>query len=96
MITDGAFENESKTTLINHVICEHFLRQGMLDIAESLIEVPLLFLSLNKSMAVVQLRKEPIFTGLSFLSTLKAKHSKLEVYVVNPFRSKSFITSCIF
>ena len=39
VITDGAFENESKAVQINNVICEHFLRQGMLDIAESLIEV---------------------------------------------------------
>ena len=39
VITDGAFESESRAVQINNVICEHFLRQGMLDIAESLIEV---------------------------------------------------------
>lgn len=30
-------ENREKTKLLNHVICEHFFRQGMLDITDSLI-----------------------------------------------------------
>jgi hypothetical protein len=35
---DGAFDSEESTKDINRVVCEHFLRQGQLDIAESLIE----------------------------------------------------------
>ena len=37
--TDGAYDTETKKAQVNHVICEHFLRQGMLDIAEDLKEV---------------------------------------------------------
>ena len=36
---DGAFEGEEAGQNINHVVVEHFLRQGQLDIAESLIAV---------------------------------------------------------
>ncbi|ELU09727.1 hypothetical protein CAPTEDRAFT_159757, partial [Capitella teleta] len=35
---ETAFAKEEQTSEINQVICEHFLRQGMLDIAESLVE----------------------------------------------------------
>ena len=38
-MTDNAFEGEEKVQQLNNVISEHFLRQGMLDIAESLIRV---------------------------------------------------------
>ena len=31
--------NGEKRNLVNSVVCEHFLRQGMLDIAEDLIKV---------------------------------------------------------
>ena len=31
--------NGEKRNLVNSVVCEHFLRQGMLDIAENLIKV---------------------------------------------------------
>ena len=31
--------NGEKRNLVNSVVCEHFLRQGMLDIAEDLIQV---------------------------------------------------------
>lgn len=37
--TAGVFEGEDKTRQLNEVVCEHFLRQGMLDIAEQLNEV---------------------------------------------------------
>lgn len=36
---DGAFEGEEVGQNINRVVIDHFLRQGQLDIAESLIEV---------------------------------------------------------
>jgi len=36
---DEAFEGEKVGQNINRVVIEHFLRQGQLDIAESLIEV---------------------------------------------------------
>lgn len=39
IITEGACEGEQNQHLLNEVICEHFLRQGMLDIAEALNEV---------------------------------------------------------
>ena len=36
---DGAFEGKEVGHNINRVVIDHFLRQGQLDIAESLIEV---------------------------------------------------------
>ena len=33
------FDDERKTAMLNEVICEHFLRQGRLNIAENLIQV---------------------------------------------------------
>ena len=40
IITDPtAFNNHEKKCQINSVVCEHFLRQGMLEIAEDLIHV---------------------------------------------------------
>lgn len=39
VLTDGACEGEANRQLLNEVICEHFLRQGMLDIAEALNQV---------------------------------------------------------
>jgi len=39
IITEGAFEGEDKKILLNEVVSEHFMRQGMLDIADSLIQV---------------------------------------------------------
>ena len=40
IVTDPtAFNSGEKRNLVNSVICEHFLRQGMLDIAEDLIQV---------------------------------------------------------
>ena len=38
VIAEGAFDGD-KSILVNEVISEHFMRQGMLDIADSLIEV---------------------------------------------------------
>ena len=33
------FDEDDKIAMLNEVVCEHFLRQGKLDIAETLIEV---------------------------------------------------------
>lgn len=38
VFTDGAFESDVSQRLLNEIICEHFLRQGRLDIAEALNE----------------------------------------------------------
>jgi hypothetical protein len=43
ILTEGACEGEENQRMLNEVICEHFLRQGMLDIAEALNEVHGLF-----------------------------------------------------
>ena len=37
--SEPTFETPEKMRLLNEVICEHFLRQGMLDIAEKLTQV---------------------------------------------------------
>ena len=37
--SDDIFYGEQREALLNQIICEHFLRQGKLDIAESLSEV---------------------------------------------------------
>lgn len=39
MFTESSFEDEEAKRLLNEIICEHFLRQGKLDIAEALNEV---------------------------------------------------------
>ena len=39
VLTDSAFDKELNVQEINQVIYEHFLRQGQLDIAQSLITV---------------------------------------------------------
>lgn len=44
---ETAFAGPEQTSEINQVICEHFLRQGMLDIAENLVEVSELSASLS-------------------------------------------------
>ncbi|XP_045188845.2 E3 ubiquitin-protein ligase RMND5A-like isoform X1 [Mercenaria mercenaria] len=38
VFTESSFENEETQLLLNEIICEHFLRQGKLDIAEALNE----------------------------------------------------------
>lgn len=39
VFTESALEKEDCKSLLNQIICEHFLRQGKLDIAEALNEV---------------------------------------------------------
>ncbi|KAH9492944.1 E3 ubiquitin-protein transferase rmnd5a [Bulinus truncatus] len=63
VITEGAFDGEWRQRLLNEVICEHFLRQGMLDIAECLNEDANLELSLE--------RKEPFLELHSILEALR-------------------------
>ncbi|KAK7500770.1 hypothetical protein BaRGS_00008014 [Batillaria attramentaria] len=63
VITEGACEGEGSQQLLNEVICEHFLRQGMLDIAEALNEDAGLNLSHG--------RKEPFLELHRILEALK-------------------------
>ncbi|KAI8777676.1 E3 ubiquitin-protein ligase RMND5A-like [Biomphalaria glabrata] len=63
VITEGAFDGEWRQTLLNEVICEHFLRQGMLDIAESLNE--------DASLELSQERKEPFLELHRILEALR-------------------------
>jgi hypothetical protein len=37
VVVDRAFEGQEKTILLNEVVCEHFMRQGMLDVADAVI-----------------------------------------------------------
>ena len=39
VFTDGAFTGDGRRDELNKVIVEHFLRQGMLDISETLVQV---------------------------------------------------------
>lgn len=39
VVVDRAFEGQEKSILLNEVVCEHFMRQGMLDIADAVVEV---------------------------------------------------------
>ena len=41
MTVEDIFCGEEREALLNQIVCEHFLRQGKLDIAESLSEVKL-------------------------------------------------------
>ncbi|GFV76956.1 e3 ubiquitin-protein ligase RMND5A [Trichonephila clavipes] len=62
---EEVFQGTENAKLLNQVICEHFLRQGMLDIAEELIKETGLQMELQK--------KEP-FTELNrILDALKRK-----------------------
>ncbi|XP_041369149.1 E3 ubiquitin-protein ligase RMND5A-like [Gigantopelta aegis] len=63
--TDGAFDGETKIKLLNEVIAEHFLRQGMLDVAEALNEDAMLHLD--------NARKEPFLELHRILGALKVQ-----------------------
>ncbi|RUS89327.1 hypothetical protein EGW08_002934 [Elysia chlorotica] len=63
VITEGAFDGEWKQRLLNEVICEHFLRQGMLDIAESLNE--------DAHLQLPHVRKEPFLELHRILESLR-------------------------
>ncbi|XP_067656917.1 E3 ubiquitin-protein ligase RMND5A-like isoform X1 [Haliotis asinina] len=63
--TEGAFDGEDKQKLLNEVVCEHFLRQGMLDIAEALNEDAALKLDGD--------RKEPFLELHRILGALKMR-----------------------
>jgi len=43
---EDVFSSPDKVQLLNQVICQHFYRQGMLDIADELAQVMLLLVSL--------------------------------------------------
>ncbi|CAL1539659.1 unnamed protein product [Lymnaea stagnalis] len=63
IITEGAFDGESRQRLLNEVICEHFLRQGLLDIAESL--------NVDANLGLSQERKEPFLELHRILEALR-------------------------
>ncbi|XP_012938231.1 E3 ubiquitin-protein ligase RMND5A [Aplysia californica] len=65
VITDGAFEGERKQRLLNEVICEHFFRQGMLDIAECLNE--------DAHLELPHGRKEPFLELHRILAALRQR-----------------------
>ncbi|XP_059171342.1 E3 ubiquitin-protein ligase RMND5A-like [Physella acuta] len=63
VVTDGAFDGEWRQRLLNEVICEHFLRQGMLDIAECLNQ--------DANLELSQERKEPFLELHRILEALR-------------------------
>ncbi|XP_076460917.1 E3 ubiquitin-protein ligase RMND5A-like [Babylonia areolata] len=63
ILTEGACEGEVNQRLLNEIICEHFLRQGKLDIAEALNEDANLQLEMD--------RKEPFLELHRILEALK-------------------------
>jgi len=65
VVTEGAFDGDDQTAQINNVICEHFLRQGMLEIAESLIE--------DSQMGIQSQQKEPFLELHRILEALKSR-----------------------
>lgn len=64
--TAGAFEGDEKQKILNKVVCEHFLRQGMLDIAEALNE--------EADLDLEESRKEPFLELHRILEALKEKN----------------------
>ncbi|ESO86491.1 hypothetical protein LOTGIDRAFT_207069 [Lottia gigantea] len=64
-VTPDTFENEKNNNLLNEVICEHFLRQGMLDIAEALTE--------DARLEVDSSRKAPFLELHRILEALKCR-----------------------
>ncbi|XP_050398416.1 E3 ubiquitin-protein ligase RMND5A [Patella vulgata] len=64
-VTPDTFENAKNNNLLNEVICEHFLRQGMLDIAESLTQ--------DARLEVDSSRKEPFLELHRILEALKQR-----------------------
>ncbi|XP_013415878.1 protein RMD5 homolog A [Lingula anatina] len=68
VINEEALKGEQKAKLINEVICEHFLRQGMLDIAEELMH--------ESHLNIDESQKEPFLELHRILDGLK--HRNLE------------------
>ncbi|KAL5017184.1 hypothetical protein ScPMuIL_006773 [Solemya velum] len=66
VIIDNAFEGDWKQRILDEVICEHFLRQGMLDIAEALNEEAMLNIDGTS--------KEPFLELHRILNGLKQKN----------------------
>ncbi|OWF43962.1 protein RMD5 homolog A-like [Mizuhopecten yessoensis] len=64
--TDGAFEGTEKTHLLNEVVCEHFMRQGMLDIADALVA--------EANLEIAGEKKEPFLELHRILGALKQKN----------------------
>ncbi|XP_070540021.1 E3 ubiquitin-protein ligase RMND5A-like [Ptychodera flava] len=63
---ESNFDSPEKVNLINEVICEHFFRKGMLDIAEQLID--------DAALQVDGTNKEPFIEINKILEALKARN----------------------
>ncbi|XP_022097753.1 protein RMD5 homolog A-like [Acanthaster planci] len=63
--SEQTFESPDRMRLLNEVICEHFLRQGMLDIAENLTE--------EAGLDMLDSAKEPFIEINQILEALKRK-----------------------
>lgn len=66
VVNENALKGDQKKRLINEVICEHFLRQGMLDIAEQLIQ--------DADLQIHGSQKEPFLELHRILEALKIKN----------------------
>lgn len=62
---EEVFEGPEKTQLLNQVICEHFYRQGMLDIGEELVK--------EAALTIDEKKKEPFFELNRILDALKRR-----------------------
>ncbi|XP_074641002.1 E3 ubiquitin-protein ligase RMND5A-like [Tubulanus polymorphus] len=63
VVSDPNFESQDRKPLLNAVVCEHFLRQGMLDIAEQLQE--------DAGLTLEDVQKEPFLELHGILEALK-------------------------
>ncbi|KAL8580448.1 hypothetical protein ACOMHN_001217 [Nucella lapillus] len=63
ILTEGACEGEANQKLLDEIICEHFLRQGKLDIAESL--------NMDANLNLPHDKKEPFLELHRILEALK-------------------------
>ena len=79
IVPDGLSSPESITE-VNHVICEHFLRQGMLDIAETLVK--------DSGLQLEHAQKEPFLELHGILEALKQHDLKLALTWVETNKEK--------
>lgn len=63
VVVDRAFEGQEKSILLNEVVCEHFMRQGMLDIADAVVE--------EAELAIAEDKKEPFMELHRILGALR-------------------------
>lgn len=63
VIVDRAFDGQEKAMLLNEVVCEHFMRQGMLDVADSIVK--------DADLAIAEDKKEPFMELHRILGALR-------------------------